>query len=236
MTDASQGSRIVGADLQIGPDRPEGLSLHRRLPMLMVVSDRSLCPDLVGAVEAAVTGGVDAVQLREKDMPSEEPLALARRLRRVTEGQALLLVNGPLAVALAAEADGVHLPEDLPAGERPRRSFLIGRSVHSLAAARRAEAEGVDYLIAGPVYETRSHPGREAAGLALIEEVTRSVRTPTLAIGGVTVERVDEVVRAGASGVAVISAVLAGPDSRAAAERLRRALDAAWAGVGAARS
>ena len=253
MTDASQGSRIVGADLQIGPDRPEGLSLHRRLPMLMLVSDRSLCPDLVGAVEAAVTGGVDAVQLREKDMPSEELLALARRLRRVTEEgragptgadrsadtrprQALLLVNGPLAVALAAEADGVHLPEEAPPVARPRRSFLIGRSVHSLAAARRAEAEGVDYLIAGPVYETRSHPGREAAGLALIEEVTRSVRTPTLAIGGVTAERVDEVVRAGASGVAVISAVLAGPDRRAAAERLRRALDAAWAAVGAARS
>ncbi len=224
-------------------------------PCLMLVSDRSLCDGvdgLVAAVEAAVTGGVDAVQLREKDMPSEELLPLARRLRRVTEGralptgadrsadtrprQALLLVNGPLAVALAAEADGVHLPEELPAVERPRRSFLVGRSVHSPAAARRAEAEGVDYLIAGPVYETRSHPGREAAGLALIEEVTRSVRTPTLAIGGVTAERVDEVVRAGASGVAVISAILAQPDRQAAAERLRRALDVAWVGAGAARS
>ncbi|MCH7998861.1 MAG: thiamine phosphate synthase [Chloroflexi bacterium] len=215
-------------------------------PCLMLVSDRSLCDGvdgLVAAVEAAVAGGVDAVQLREKDMPSEELLPLARRLRQVTEGravpsgrQALLLVNGPLAVALAAEADGFHLPEVAPPVERPRHGFLIGRSVHSLAAARRAEAEGVDYLIAGPVYETRSHPGREAAGLALIEEVTRSVRTPTLAIGGVTAERVDEVVRAGASGIAVISAILAQRDRQAAAERLRRALDAAWVGVGAARS
>ncbi len=205
------------------------------LPCLMLVSDRSLCPDLVGAVEAAVTGGVDAVQLREKDMPSEELLPLARRLRQAMEGRAvptgrqvLLLVNGSLAVALAAEADGVHLPEDAPPVERPQRSFLIGRSVHSLATARRAEAEGVDYLIAGPVYETRSHPGREPAGLALIEEVTRSVRTPTLAIGGVTAGRVEDLVRAGASGVAVISAILAQPDKRAAAEGLRRALDAAW--------
>lgn len=205
------------------------------LPCLMLVSDRSLCPDLVGAVEAAVAGGVDAVQLREKDMPSEELLPLARRLRQAMEGravptgrQALLLVNGPLAVALAAEADGVHLPEDAPPVERPQRSFLIGRSVHSLATARRAEAEGVDYLIAGPVYETRSHPGREPAGLALIEEVTRSVRTPTLAIGGVTAGRVEDLVRAGASGVAVISAILAQPDKRAAAVGLRRALDAAW--------
>ncbi len=213
------------------------------LPCLMLVSDRSLCPDLVGAVEAAVTGGVDAVQLREKDMPSEELLPLARRLRQATEGravltgrQALLLVNGPLAVAQAAEARGVHLPEDAPPVERPREGFLIGRSVHSLAAAGRAEAEGVDYLIAGPVYETPSHPGREPAGLALIEEVARGVRLPVLAIGGVTAGRVEEVVRAGASGVAVISAVLAQADRRAAAEGLRRALDAAWAAAGVARS
>ncbi len=215
-------------------------------PSLMLVSDRSLCAGvdgLVAAVEAAVTGGVDAVQLREKDMPSEELLPLARRLRQATlgraeptGGQALLLVNGPLAVALAADADGVHLPEDASPVERPRRSFLIGRAVHSLAAARRAEAEGVDYLIAGPVYETRSHPGREPAGLALIEEVTRSVRTPTLAIGGVTAGRVEDLVRAGASGVAVISAILAQPDERAAAEGLRRALDVAWAAAGVARS
>ncbi len=214
-------------------------------PCLMLVTDRSLCAGvdgLVAAVEAAVTGGVDAVQLREKDMPSEELLPLARRLRQATEGravptgrQALLLVNGPLAVALAADADGVHLPEDSSSVHRPREGFLIGRSVHSLKAARRAEAEGVDYLIAGPVYETRSHPGREPAGLALIEEVTRSMRTPTLAIGGVTAERVEEVVRAGASGIAVISAVLGRPDRREAAGELRRALDAAWAAVGAAR-
>ncbi len=214
-------------------------------PCLMLVSDRSFCAGvdgLVAAVEAAVTGGVDAIQLREKDMPSEELLPLARRLRQATEGravptgrQALLLVNGPLAVALAAEADGVHLPEDASPVERPRRSFLIGRSVHSLAAARRAEAEGVDYLIAGPVYETRSHPGREPASLALIEEIARSVRTPTVAIGGVTAERVEEVVRAGAAGVVIISAILAQRDRQAAARGLRRALDAAWVGAGAAR-
>ena len=206
------------------------------LPCLMLVSDRSLCAGedgLVAAVKAAVTGGVDAVQLREKDLAASELSSLARRLREMTRGQAALLVNGSLEVALAAEADGVHLPEDAPPVERPRRSFLIGRSVHSLAAARRAEAEDVDYLIAGPVYETRSHPGREPAGVSLIREITRHVRTPTLAIGGVTAGRVEEVVRAGAAGIAVISAVLRQPDRRVAARRLHRALDAAWAGVGA---
>ncbi len=219
-------------------------------PCLMLVTDRSLCAlpagrqggadGLVAAVEAAVEGGADAVQLREKDLPPRDLLPLARRLREITRRralptgrQALLLVNGPLDIALAAGADGVHLPEDSPPVERPREGFLVGRSVHSLEAAVRAGAEDADYVIAGPVYETRSHPGRQPAGPALIESVAGSVSVPVLAIGGVTASRVGEVVRAGAAGVAVISAVLAEPDGRAAANALRRALDAAWAVVGA---
>ena len=205
----------------------------------MLVTDRALCggaDGLIEAVEAAVEGGVDAVQLRDKDLPPEDLLPLARRLRDATLGRSLLLINASLDVALAAEADGVHLPEAAPPVQRPREGFLVGRSVHSAEAARRAESEGVDYLLAGPVYETRSHRGREPAGLSLIEEVAGTVRIPVLAIGGVSAGRVEEVVRAGASGIAVISAVLGRRDRRAAAAELRRALDAAWAAVGVARS
>jgi len=205
----------------------------------MVVTDRVLCggaEGLVAAVEAAVSGGADAVQLREKDLADGELLALARRLRAVTQGRALLVVNGPLEVAVAVGADGVHLPEDAPMPPRPRRGFLVGRSVHSAEAACRPDVVGADYLVAGPVYETRSHPGAQPAGLALVEEIARAVRVPVLAIGGVTAGRVEEVVRAGASGVAVISAVLAQPaEGGAAAEALRRALDAAWSDARAAR-
>ncbi len=208
------------------------------VPSLMLVTDRSLCggaDGLVAAVEAAVGGGVDAVQLREKDLAASDLLPLAGRLRAITLGRALLLVNGPLDVALAAAADGLHLPEAAPPVERPRLGFLVGRSVHSVEGARRAEAEGADYLIAGPVYQTRSHPGVQPAGISLIEEVTRRVRIPVLAIGGVTAGRADEVVRAGASGVAVISAILAQRDRQAATTEIRHALDAAWVGAGAAR-
>src|SRR3990172_2568286 len=209
----------------------------------MVVTDRALCggaDGLAAAVEAAVSGGAGAVQLREKDPdgrspPASELAPLARRLRAVTQGRSLLLVNGPLEVALAVGGDGVPLPEGAPMPPRPRRGFLVGRSVHSAEAARRAGAEGADYLVAGPVYKTRSHPGVQPAGLALVEEIARAVRLPVLAIGGVSAGRVEEVVRAGASGVAVISAVLAQPDPRAAAEALRRALDAAWSDARAAR-
>jgi len=204
----------------------------------MVVSDRVLCggeDGFVAAVEAVVGGGADAVQLREKDLADSELVALAGHLREVTRGRALLLVNGPPAVAEAAEADGVHLPEDASMPARPRPGFLVGRSVHSAEAARRAEAEGADYLIAGPVYGTRSHADVAPSGVALIGDVARAVRLPVLAIGGVTAERAGEVVRAGSSGVAVISAVLGQPAPRAAAEALRRALESAWAAKGAVR-
>jgi len=201
------------------------------LPCLMLVSDLALCggpSGLVAAVEAAVAGGVDAVQLREKDLPPDELLSLGRRLREVTSGRALLLVNGPLDVALACGADGIHLPEAAPPVERPRPDFLVGRSVHSTDAALRAEADGSDYLVAGPVYETRSHPGAAPAGTGLIAQIAGAVRLPVLAIGGLNAERMDEVVRAGAAGIAVISAVLAAASPAAAARDLRRALDAAW--------
>ena len=187
----------------------------------------------MAAVEAAVSGGANVVQLREKDLPPAELLALARRLRDVTRGRALLVVNGPLEVAEAAEVDGVHLPEG--ASMPLRAGLLVGCSVHSAEVARRAQAGGADYLVAGPVYETRSHPGVQPAGLALIEEIARAVDVPVLAIGGVTAGRVEEVVRAGASGVAAISAVFGAGDPRVAALDLRRALDAAWAAAGAAR-
>ncbi len=204
-------------------------------PTLMLVTDRRLAGGedaLVRAAEEAVGGGVNVVQLREKDLLPTQLLPLARRLREVTAGRALLLVNGPLEIALEAGADGVHLPSDSPVpvaqGPSPESGrILVGRSVHSLEAARRASDEGVDYVVAGPVYGTPSHPGANSMGRGFIREIASAVRMPVIAIGGITAERVDPVVRAGASGVAVISAVLGTPSPREAARDLRQALGAA---------
>jgi thiamine-phosphate pyrophosphorylase len=179
---------------------------------------------LVRAVNEAVEGGVTAVQLREKDLRPKELLPLAQRLRIVTRGRAGLIVNGPLEVALDAAADGVHLPEDAPAVERPQRPFLIGRSVHSLAAATAASAECTDYLVVGPIFETASHPSAAPAGPELIELIAGAVAIPVLAVGGITAERVSDVLRAGAAGVAVISAILSAQSPRKAAQRLKNAL------------
>ena len=203
------------------------------LPVLMLITDRYLAGGedaLVHAVAEAVAGGVNAVQLREKDLSPSELLALGVRLREVIADQAVFVVNGSLEVGLVG-AGGVHLPEAAPMIERPQRPFIVGRSVHSLEAAERAWAECSDYLIAGPVYETASHPGMAPTGTRLIEEIAGVVALPVMAVGGITAGRIEEVMRAGASGVAVISAVLGTGSPRDAACELREVVDATWPGV-----
>lgn len=145
------------------------------------------------------------VQLRD-------PSATARRLEReaerlVAESPVPVVINSRVDLALAVGAAGVHLPErDLPvaAARRLIRSGLVGRSVHSLAGALAAEADGADYLVFGPVFPTRSHPGLEAVGLERLAEVAGTVTIPVLAIGGVDPERAAHCRQAGASGFAAI--------------------------------
>jgi thiamine-phosphate pyrophosphorylase len=168
------------------------------------------------------------VQLREKDLTARELWAVAIRLRELTEGRALFLVNDRLDVALAAGADGVHLAgHSLPPaaaraalGPHP----LIGCSVHDVAEAEAAARGGADYLLVGTLYPSRSKPGRESAGPGLVEEIRQAVDVPLLGIGGIIARNAREVLYAGARGVAVISAIMAAPDPAAAAAKLRQAL------------
>jgi thiamine-phosphate pyrophosphorylase len=143
----------------------------------------------------------------------------------------LLLINDRVDVAVAAGADGVHLPASgLPAARvraiTPSR-FVVGRSVHSVQDAVEAErAGGCDYLIFGTVFESASKPfGHPVAGLSALADVCAAVSLPVLAIGGITLERVASVAAAGAAGIAAIGlfAIDSGPELNDAAERIRRA-------------
>ena len=164
------------------------------------------------------------VQLREKSLSTGELCELAAKLRLVTRGKALLMVNDRVDVALTVEADGVHLPSNsLPpcvvkkvGGGR----LLVGRSVHSVEEAVVAESEGVDYLMLGTIYGTASHPGRPPSEPGLIEAVKARVRTHVYAIGGINASNAEEVMRAGANGVAVIRSILGAPDPRTAAREI----------------
>ena len=199
-------------------------------PCLALVTDRHLClpgHTLAVAASAACDGGIDVVQVREKDLPGGALLTLVQELREATRGRALLIVNERADVALVCEADGVQLGEDALPVEEARRLLgsdaLIGRSVHSVAGAVEAEAAGADFLLVGPIFATPSHPESAGAGTALLEQVRRAVAVPFLAIGGVDASNIEEVARAGASGAAVVRAVITAPDPAQAVAELRAA-------------
>ncbi len=199
----------------------------------MLISDRTRLRGrkLEEVASQAVDGGVHVVQLREKDLPSRELYELAITLHAVLRGRALLLVNDRVDVALAAGADGVHLPERSLPGKAVREiagdACIVGRSVHSVEAAVQAERDGADFVEVGAVYETASKPGVTPAGVELVRAVADAVRLPVIAVGGVSADNVGDVVRAGADGVAVIGAIMDADDPQWAAGRLRRALDEA---------
>jgi thiamine-phosphate pyrophosphorylase len=184
---------------------------------LCLVTDRTQTRgrDLAGVVAGCLAVGLPAVQVREKDLPVLDLAALCRRLREPTrEHGALLIVNDRVDVALATGADGVQRTHaslsiaDIRAIADKR--LRIGASTHSREEAVAAEAEGADWIVFGPVYDTPSKRRYGAPqGLAALERAAAAVRIPVIAIGGITPDRVAEVRGAGAHGVAAISAILA---------------------------
>jgi thiamine-phosphate pyrophosphorylase len=199
---------------------------------LYLVTDRHRTAGrpLLDVVEAALQGGVDAVQLREKDLPGGALFELACRVRDLTRRYgARLLINDRIDVALAVGADGVQLPVDSFTPAEARRLLgtraLIGTSTHSVEQARAAAAGGADFVVYGPVFDTPSKRAFGAGlGLEALAQVTRAVTLPVLAIGGVTVDRVQSVRQCGVHGIAVIGAILDAEDPHNAAVTLRRRL------------
>ena len=203
-------------------------------PCLCLVTDRSVGDPktLVHRVAQAVEGGVDLVQLREKDLPGGVLLALAREIEEAIEGRAVLVINERIDVALAASARGVQLGEEAVPVDKARRilgpEYIIGRSVHSVEGALTAQSQGADFLVAGTMFASNSHPGAEPAGPMLVRRMTKRCSLPVIGIGGIGPENLRGVIDAGACGVAVISSILASPDPKTAAQELRQALSEAW--------
>ena len=185
---------------------------------------------LPAVVAEALRGGLRAVQLREKDLAAARLFEIAVELRQITrEYGAKLLINDRIDVALAADADGVHLGKaGLPVREARRilgSERLIGYSAHSADEALRAQLAGADFVTLGPVYHTPSKAlYGEPLGLSALSEAARVVTIPAFALGGVKHASVAEVLSAGARGVALISAIMAAPDPRVVTEALLRTI------------
>jgi thiamine-phosphate pyrophosphorylase len=181
---------------------------------------------LTEVVRAALQGGVRAVQLREKDLPDHELLALAQSLRRLTsEFGARLLINRRADICLAVGADGVHLGADGMTIAEARRELqehrLIGYSAHSLEQACAAEAAGASFITFGPVFATPSKAAfGEPAGVEHLAETCNRLTIPVFALGGIKRDSIAAVMSAGAHGISLISAVITAADPAKEAQML----------------
>lgn len=169
---------------------------------------------LLEVVEAALQGGLTLVQYRDKDTDDLTRIENAKRLKQLCHRyDALFLMNDRIDLALAVDADGVHLgQDDVPialARQLLGSQRIIGRSTHSPEELRRAIEEGADYVGVGPVYETPTKAGRPAAGLDYVRNAASEASLPWFAIGGINADNLDDVLAAGAERVAVVRAIMA---------------------------
>ena len=193
---------------------------------LLLVTDH--CHDVAAfcsTIESAVRSGVSMVQLREKTAGSRDFYQLALRVQQITQQYKLpLIINDRLDIALAVDADGVHVgQEDLPVSVVRRLlgpDKIIGATAATVAAALHAEAEGADYIGSGAVFPTLTKPGKQVLPLAVLTQIKQAVRVPVVAIGGITADNLLALKNTGIDGIAVVSAIMNSADPAAATQEI----------------
>ena len=165
------------------------------------------------------------VEVRAHELDHERLSILAEQIVAAIGKDAVVVVNRDRSVALDSGAHGVHLREgEMLSRKQLDSDLLVGQSVHSVESAVRAEREGADYVILGTIFPSASHPGGRTGGTELVGEVTQRLAIPVIGIGGITSENARDVIDAGASGVAVIGAIIGSADPFAAAGELADAV------------
>lgn len=199
---------------------------------LYLVTDRSMTRGrrLDEIVVESIEGGVTMVQLREKTLDTKDFMEQAAALKAAASRCSVpLIINDRLDIALACSAAGVHLGQSDMRCAQARgiagRSMIIGVSVSTVEEALRAQADGADYLAVSPVFDTPTKTDTPpATGIEGLREIRNAVQLPVVAIGGITTANAAEVMSSGVDGIAVVSAIMASPDPRAAARTLRAAM------------
>jgi thiamine-phosphate pyrophosphorylase len=236
-------SKIItpGSTLQIERMRYNAYTLEQRLlgryhvdrrfssVRLYVLITPELCKGSIREIaRCAIAGGADAIQLRAKNAPDAHLLATAAELRELCdETGKMFIMNDRADIAAIVGADGVHLgQQDLPIAEVRRllrHGAVIGRSSHDISQARAALNEGADYISVGPIFPTTTKD-RPAVGMAMLQQAAKEITVPIVAVGGINKDNAAALIEAGASCVAVSSAVCAAADPKAAAEALKKSL------------
>lgn len=195
------------------------LSLH-------IITNQTSLNELshIQIAEQAIIGGAKVIQLREKAMPAKTLIKVAQEIRDLTkENRVIFIINDRIDIALAVEADGVHLGQDdmpIPLARKLLGNKIIGISTHSIEQALQAGQENVNYLSIGPIFATKTKDISYSLGLEIISQIKNKVKLPLIAIGGINQTNVDEVIKAGADGIAVISAISKAKDIASATSKL----------------
>lgn len=181
--------------------------------------------------EAVLAGGATVIQFRDKEMEDSEAIEVCRKIYELTKKKGIpFIVNDRVEVARIVQADGVHLGQEDQSLDFARKILnqnqIIGISVETVEQAIKAEKEGADYLGVGPIYPTATKldAGR-ALGVTRLKEIKEAVNIPVIAIGGIDEDNLEEVLRAGADGIAVISAVVGAPDITQACRKLKSKIE-----------
>jgi thiamine-phosphate diphosphorylase len=201
--------------------------------MLLVEASAPRGQSIEPLVISALNGGVNCIQLRDKAVFEDDLRHAALELRDLTRGRASFVINDAPDIARDLKLDGVHLPEaafDLEDRGKISWPFVVGRSVHSVEGALKAQAGGADYIVAGNVFETHSHPGKDGEGLGFLMSICEAVTIPVLAVGGIAPDRISGCINAGASGVVVRSGILLAQDVMTTARQYSDSLTMAWLG------
>ena len=208
------------------------MKLEKNMLRLYAITDRGCLRgrDLAQQVEAVITGGVTCIQLREKDISYEELVREAATLKKVCEKYGVpLIVNDDWKAAIESGADGVHVGiEDAPVAEISRaagRDFIIGATAKPVEQAKAAEAAGADYLGVGAVFPSPTKTNAVRITPEQLRSICASVKIPAVAIGGITRENLSEIAGCGQAGIAVVSAIFAPDDVKAAAQELLAAVN-----------
>jgi thiamine-phosphate pyrophosphorylase len=203
-----------------------------RLSGLYVILDRQFLAgrDELDIAGQMIEGGARVIQLRDKQSKKRELLLVAQKLQKLcSQAAVLFIINDYLDLAMAVDADGLHIgQEDLPLPVVRRElpiDKIVGCSVTTVSQATKAQNEGADYIAVGSMFPTTTKKEATVVGVDVLKEISRRVSTPLVAIGGINQNNIDEVVAAGADAVAVISAVLHEKDVRGAVQKLVAKMD-----------
>ncbi len=203
--------------------------LHR-IRLYVLISSNITKNSVKETVRLVIDGGADAIQLREKTISDAEFISLAAEVREISNKKgSLLIINDRVHIAREINADGVHLGQQdmsvLEARNIIGNEKIIGISTHSIMQAKQAQKDGADYIAIGPIFPTKTKDYEPSVGIEVIQEISESINIPFIAIGAITLENLSEVLKAGASRIAVCSAIIGAKDIYSSTKQFKEKLD-----------